>query len=191
MVLLLDNYDSFTYNLAHSITEIIGPDFDILRNDALTVEDAAKYDTLIFSPGPGIPDEAGILKPLINRYYKEKNMLGVCLGCQAVSEVLNGRIINLDTVYHGVATDISVCEDDYLFQGISTPFSAGRYHSWVIDRESLPSCLHVTCEDEQKQVMGIAHEHYNVRGVQFHPESILTPKGDKMIRNFLEYSKEL
>ncbi|ERP31701.1 anthranilate synthase component II [Chitinivibrio alkaliphilus] len=191
MILLLDNYDSFTYNLAHSIREITGRQVSIFRNDEIELAEVEAYDTIILSPGPGIPDEAGILKPLIEKYYRTKNIFGVCLGYQAINEVLGGKIINLDTVYHGVATQMNVIHEDSIFHGIPRPFSAGRYHSWVIDPKTLPEELICTCEDEAGQVMGISHKEYNLRGVQFHPESILTPHGDAIIENFLRISTEI
>ncbi len=192
MILLLDNYDSFTHNLAHTIKKITEKPFDIIRNDQMSVADVAKYDTIILSPGPGIPDEAGILKSVIKEYYQTKNILGVCLGCQAIGEVFGAHLSNLDTVYHGVATDMSILDlDEILFQGLDVNFPAGRYHSWVIDRDSIPrETLMVTCEEEHGQVMGLRHRDYNVRGVQFHPESILSPDGETIIENFLRYSGE-
>jgi len=192
MVLLLDNYDSFTYNLAHAISDVLDKPFDIIRNDKITVEEVAKYDTIILSPGPGIPSEAGILKELIKTYSESKNILGVCLGCQAIGEVYGGTLENLDKVYHGVETPMSVTvEDEVLFDGIENTFPAGRYHSWVIAENSIPDTLEVTCIEEHGQIMAIRDRKRNVRGVQFHPESILTPSGNRMIENFLRESDEL
>ncbi len=192
MVLLLDNYDSFTYNLAHVITEALDAPFDIIRNDQITVEECAKYDTIILSPGPGIPEEAGILKSLIAAYKESKNIFGVCLGCQAIGEVYGGTLSNLDTVYHGVESPMTVTdENEPLFAGIEKVFPAGRYHSWVISRENFPANLEITCVEEHDQIMAIRDPKKNVCGVQFHPESILTPSGKTMITNFLKASGEL
>ncbi len=192
MVLLLDNYDSFTYNLAHAITDVLDKPFDIIRNDQISIEDVDKYDTIILSPGPGIPSEAGILKELIETYRETKNIFGVCLGCQAIGEVYGGTLENLDTVYHGVETPMTVTvKDDITFDGIDDVFPAGRYHSWVIAENSIPDTLEVTCVEEHGQIMAIRDRKKNVRGVQFHPESILTPAGNKMIENFLRESGEL
>lgn len=191
MILLLDNYDSFTYNLAHSIKRFI-PTFDIIRNDKITVEECAKYDTFFLSPGPGIPEEAGILKPLIKQYKDSKNIFGVCLGCQAIGEVFGGTLGNLDTVYHGVGSTMTqTVSDNTLFATLPTTFEAGRYHSWVINNEGFPSDLEITCREEHNQIMAIRHRSNNVCGVQFHPESILTPQGDTMIENFLRASGEI
>jgi anthranilate synthase component II len=192
MVLLLDNYDSFTYNLAHVITEVLDAPFDIIRNDQITVEECEKYDTIILSPGPGIPDEAGILKPLIAAYKDSKNIFGVCLGCQAIGEVYGGTLENLDTVYHGVESPMSVTdESELLFEGIEKVFPAGRYHSWVISRENFPEELDITCVEGHDQIMAIRDPKSSVCGVQFHPESILTPSGKIMIENFLKASGEI
>lgn len=192
MVLLLDNYDSFTYNLAHLISEIMDKPYDIIRNDQITVEEVDKYDTIILSPGPGIPDEAGILKPLIKEYYDKKNIFGVCLGCQAIGEVYGGTLENLDKVYHGVETPMEItAKDELIFKGIESPFPAGRYHSWVISTEGFPEELEITCKEENGQIMAIRDKKRNVRGVQFHPESILTPSGKIMIENFLKESGEI
>jgi anthranilate synthase component 2 len=192
MILLLDNYDSFTYNLAHSIKTITNKEFDIIRNDMITVKQCEKYDTIILSPGPGLPEEAGILKPLIAAYKDSKNIFGVCLGCQAIGEVYGGELGNLDTVFHGVASEMQqTCDDELLFNGIDSTFEAGRYHSWVIKNQNFPSELEITCTEESGQIMAIRHKSKNVRGVQFHPESILTPHGDKIIENFLRASGEI
>ena len=192
MVLLLDNYDSFTYNLAHIVAEVLDAPFDIIRNDQITVEEVDKYDTIILSPGPGIPDEAGILKPLIARYRESKNIFGVCLGCQAIGEVYGGSLENLEKVYHGVDSPMSVTTDsELLFDGIESPFPAGRYHSWVISTDNFPAQLEITCTEEHGQIMAIRDRDHNVRGVQFHPESILTPSGKRLIENFLRSAGEI
>ncbi len=193
MILLLDNYDSFTHNLAHVIDEVLGgKSFDIIRNDQITVEECDKYSTIILSPGPGIPDEAGILKPLIAAYRGKKPIFGVCLGCQAIGEVYGGTLENLDRVWHGVESPMTVTvEDELLFSGMENPFPAGRYHSWVISNDNFPAELEITCVEENNQIMAIRDRMNNVRGVQFHPESILTPAGKTIIENFLKSAGEI
>lgn len=186
-IAILDNYDSFTYNLVHAIEKIMKQRIDVIRNDQVEVEYFAKYDKIVLSPGPGIPDEAGILKPLIKRWAPEKSILGVCLGQQAIGEVFGGTLINLNKVYHGVATTIiQTVNDELLFKDIPEIFDAGRYHSWIVKRENLPSSLEITAIDKEGQIMALRHNSYNVRGVQFHPESVLTPLGEKIIENWLK-----
>jgi anthranilate synthase component II len=186
-ILVLDNYDSFTYNLVHYLEELAGMDVDVYRNDQITVEQASAYDKIVLSPGPGVPDEAGILKALIRELGPTHSILGVCLGCQAIAEVFGGSIRNLSKVYHGVATPVMVTDDqEFLFKSIPTTFMAGRYHSWVVNEEDLPGTLSITARDEQNQIMGVRHRQFDVRGVQFHPESILTEHGKTMIKNWLE-----
>lgn len=182
-VLVIDNYDSFTYNLVHYLEEL-GCRVDVRRNDQLELEEVAPYENIVLSPGPGIPDEAGLLKAIIKRYAPEKRMFGVCLGQQAIAEVFGGRLINLDKVYHGVATTIEVLADDVLYQGLPGTLEVGRYHSWVVDPE-LPSCLEATAVDSEGEVMSLRHREYDLRAVQFHPESVLTPEGKKMLSNWL------
>ena len=184
-LLVLDNYDSFTYNLVHMV-DALNVDFDVFRNDKIIVEEVGKYDKIMLSPGPGIPDEAGILKPLIKEYAGKKDILGVCLGHQAIAEVFGGSIYNLSQVHHGVATEIEVVKDDLLFKGLPKQFLVGRYHSWAIQPKELPEELEVTAQDGEGQVMAIRHKTHNIRGVQFHPESILTEHGMPVIKNFLE-----
>ena len=185
-ILLFDNYDSFTYNLFHAVNELGYHDIDVRRNDRISLEEVAQYDKILLSPGPGIPQESGILLPLIRRYAAEKNILGVCLGEQAIGEAFGARLENLENVYHGVQTPIRVVADDLLFRGMESPFLAGRYHSWVVSREEFPEELEVTAEDEDGQIMALRHRSYRVRGIQFHPESVLTPQGMLIIRNWLE-----
>jgi len=186
-ILVFDNYDSFTYNLVHYVEKITGEKVDVYRNDEITLEEVDKYDKIILSPGPGIPDEANLLKPLIKEYGHKKSILGVCLGVQAIAEVYGGSLINLDSVYHGVASTMEQVEiDEKLFKDIPHQFEAGRYHSWIVDKKTLPSCFKISSIDHNGQIMSIFHESHDVRGVQFHPESILTPEGEKMIRNWLE-----
>jgi len=193
-ILVFDNYDSFTYNLVHLVEKIIDEKVDVYRNDQIPLEKVQDYDKIILSPGPGLPSEAGMLMPLIKQYAPSKSILGVCLGHQAIGEVFGGRLINLTKVYHGVATpvkietrhlqNITVNED--LFRGISNGFMAGRYHSWVIDPNFFPNCLEVTATDENGYIMAIRHKTLDVLGVQFHPESILTPDGESIMRNWLK-----
>jgi anthranilate synthase component 2 len=186
-ILVLDNYDSFTYNIVHYVEELVDAKVDVFRNDEISLEDVAAYDKIILSPGPGVPSEAGILEPLIAKYGATKSILGVCLGCQAIGEVYGGTISNLNKVFHGVATPVSVINrDEFLFNGVPDTFMAGRYHSWVVDNEGLPADLLVTSRDAEGQIMGVMHRTHDVRGVQFHPESILTEHGKTMIKNWLE-----
>jgi anthranilate synthase component 2 len=187
-ILLLDNYDSFTYNLLHLVREL-GADAEVYRNDKISVEEAGRFDKFLLSPGPGIPEEAGILLPLIRRYAAEKSIFGVCLGEQAIGEAFGARLLNLSHVHHGVCSDIRVtARDESLFQGLYPDFRAGRYHSWVISREAFPDCLEVTAEDiDERQIMAIRHRTYDVRGVQFHPESVLTPQGKFIVANWLAH----
>jgi len=185
-ILVLDNYDSFTYNLVHYIEKILDRNITVKRNDEISLEKVNEFDTIILSPGPGLPDDAGILKDVIKTYAPTKNILGVCLGLQAIGECFGASLKNLTEVFHGVSTPMYVVKkDEILFNDIPKTFEAGRYHSWVIDRNTLPDCLEITCEDDEHEIMAARHKEYNVRGVQFHPESVLTEKGLKMIENFL------
>lgn len=186
-ILVLDNYDSFTYNLVEYLRKLGAKDVEVHRNREIEVKDVAKFDKILLSPGPGIPDEAGILKDVIKEYAPTKSILGVCLGEQAIAEVFGGSIENLDKVYHGVATSVFRTDDDKgVLVGLENEFQAGRYHSWNVVKDNLPECLTITCEDEEGQIMGIRHKEYDVQGVQFHPESVLTPDGMKMIENWLK-----
>lgn len=182
--LLFDNYDSFTYNLRHMLLEL-GLEVDVRRNDRLTLDQVEAYDRIVLSPGPGIPSEAGLLLPLIRRYAAAKPMLGICLGEQAIAEAFGATLRNLDEVYHGVCSDIRVVAGDPLFEGLGTGFRAGRYHSWVVSAEGLPACLEVTATDRQGLIMGLRHREYNLRGIQFHPESVLTPQGRTLLENWI------
>ena len=186
-ILVLDNYDSFTYNLVHYLEELSNAQVDVFRNDHITVEEASTYDKILLSPGPGIPDEAGILKPLIKALAPTHSILGVCLGSQAIAEVFGGSIYNLPKVYHGVATPIEVCNgEEILFNHIPKSFLGGRYHSWIVKSEDFPEELTITAKDKEGQIMGLKHKQFDVRGVQFHPESVLTEYGKQMIKNWLE-----
>lgn len=185
-ILLFDNYDSFTYNLLHILKEL-GADVEVRRNDQITLEEVDAFDKILLSPGPGIPEEAGILLPLIKRYAPTKSILGVCLGEQAIGQAFGAKLENLKEVHHGVCSDIRIKATDPIFEGLTPGFRAGRYHSWIVSRETMPECLEITAEDaEEGQIMGIRHKVYNVHGIQFHPESILTPKGKTIISNWLK-----
>ena len=186
-ILVLDNYDSFTYNLIHYLKELTQSPIDVFRNDKISLEAVGQYDKILLSPGPGIPSEAGIMPALIKHYGASKSILGVCLGHQAICEAYNGEIYNLDRVYHGIETDILIADAaEPLFAGIASPFKAGRYHSWNAKAETLPACLKVTATDSNGLVMAVSHKEHKVRGVQFHPESVLTPQGKLMIANWLK-----
>lgn len=184
-ILILDNYDSFTYNLLHLVKELGFTDIEVHRNDKITLDEVDRFDTIILSPGPGIPEEAGILLPLIKRYAPTKKILGVCLGHQAIGEAFGAKLENLKEVFHGVETPINVLKEDSLFSGLSKEITVGRYHSWIISKENFPEELEITAEDKQGEIMAIRHKKYNVKGIQFHPESVLTPKGHLIISNFL------
>lgn len=183
-ILVIDNYDSFTYNLVHYL-EDLGCEVVVKRNDQLTLEEVDAFDKIVLSPGPGIPDEAGLLKQIIARYAPTKSIFGVCLGQQAIAEVFGGSLINLDKVYHGIATKINITKDDILFEGLPREIEVGRYHSWVVNPE-LPEVLEATSFDENGQVMSLRHKVYDVCAVQFHPESVLTPEGKKILENWLK-----
>lgn len=185
-ILLLDNYDSFTYNLFHILREL-GAETDVVRNDKIDLDRVAGYDKIILSPGPGIPSEAGLLLLLIKRYANSKSILGVCLGEQAIGESFGATLVNLSEVHHGVQTTARILGNDYLFNGMPTEIGVGRYHSWVVDRASLPDCLEITAEDAVGEIMAIRHKRLDVRGVQFHPESVLTPLGKTIIENFVKH----
>ena len=183
-IFLVDNYDSFTYNLFQYLEEE-GTEVCVKRNDQFSLDEIEAYDKIVLSPGPGIPDEAGLLKAVIEQYAPSKPILGVCLGEQAIGEVFGAKLYNLPKVFHGVQTPIQITIDDYLFRGLPNTINVGRYHSWVVSHEQFPSCLEITALSEEGQIMGIRHKQYDVHGIQFHPESILTPQGHEMIRNFV------
>lgn len=189
-ILIFDNYDSFTYNLVHLVERITNEKPDVYRNDKISLESINEYDKIILSPGPGLPCESGLLLPLIEKFAPSKSIMGVCLGQQAIAEVFGGKLINLKDVYHGVATKIKVDEhrtktQNDVFKDLPSEFEAGRYHSWVVDNENFPKDLEITARDENGLIMGLRHRTYDVQGVQFHPESVLTPEGEKMMRNWL------
>lgn len=184
-ILVIDNYDSFVYNLVHYL-ESLNCEVIVKRNDQLTLDEVANFDKILLSPGPGIPDEAGLLKLIIERFGATKSIFGVCLGQQAIGEVYGGTLRNLDEVYHGVATKIETTVDDaLLFKGLNSSFDVGRYHSWVVAKNDFPKSLEITATDENGQIMALRHKQYDVRGVQFHPESVLTPDGMKMLENWV------
>ncbi|MBO9659174.1 MAG: aminodeoxychorismate/anthranilate synthase component II [Chitinophagaceae bacterium] len=185
-VLVFDNYDSFTYNLVHLVEKILHQRVDVYRNDQLPLEKVKDYDKIILSPGPGIPSEAGLLLPLIKEYAATKSMLGVCLGHQAIGESFGGTLENLSAVYHGVATPVKqTAVKAGLFEGLPDEFEVGRYHSWIVSEQSLPKELEVTAIDANGMIMAMQHKTYDVKGVQFHPESVLTPEGERILRNWL------
>ena len=209
-ILVFDNYDSFTYNLVHLVERILQQKVDVYRNDEIPLEKVKEYDKIILSPGPGIPGEAGLLLPLIKEYASSKSILGVCLGHQAIGEAFGGTLVNLSEVYHGVATPVRLVSRESsvvsressvvngksnsrltshvsrsLFEGLPETFDAGRYHSWIVSDENFPKELEVTARDENNFIMALRHRTYDVQGVQFHPESVLTPKGEDILRNWL------
>lgn len=184
-ILIFDNYDSFTYNLLHLVKQLGYTDVDVVRNDKIALSDISQYDKIILSPGPGIPSEAGLLLPLINEYAATKSILGVCLGHQAIGEVFGANLVNLEDVYHGITTGTKIVADDYIFDGLGKEIEVGRYHSWIVDSKNLPACFLVTATDSQEQIMAMKHKEYDVHGVQFHPESVLTPEGAIIVKNFL------
>src|ERR1051326_5901116 len=203
-ILVFDNYDSFTYNLVHLVEKILHQKVDVYRNDEIPLEKVKEYDKIILSPGPGIPEEAGLLLPLIKEYASSKSILGVCLGHQAIGEAFGGKLVNLSTVFHGVATPVKIVRRQTssvnnntnsrltshvsrnLFEGLPETFEAGRYHSWIVSDENFPKELEVTARDENNYIMGLQHKAFDVQGVQFHPESVLTPAGETILRNWLK-----
>lgn len=186
-ILVFDNYDSFTYNLVHLVEKITHEKVDVYRNDQIPMEQINNYDKIILSPGPGVPEEAGLLLPLIKEYAATKSILGVCLGHQAIGQAFGGALTNLTSVYHGVATPINVIKNDApLFEGLPSTIEVGRYHSWVVNREGFPAELDITAEDDLGFIMALQHKTYDVQGVQFHPESVLTPVGEHIMRNWLK-----
>ena len=183
-IVIIDNYDSFTYNLSHLI-KALGAEVTVLRNDQFELSDLEQYSKIVLSPGPGIPSEAGLLLDVIRTYAGKKPILGVCLGHQAIGEVFGAKLENLSDVFHGVATPCHIVADDPIFSGIDRDITIGRYHSWVVSSNGLPDCLEVTAVSDEGQIMALRHKTLNVRGIQFHPESVLTPDGKKMIQNWL------
>ena len=185
-ILVFDNYDSFTYNLVHAVKKLGYTDLEVYRNDQIALEDIARFDKIILSPGPGVPSESGILLDVIRTYASSKSILGVCLGEQAIAEAFGGTLINLAEVHHGISSMVDVVTEDVLFNGLAKQLEVGRYHSWAVEKATLPECLTIPAVDEEGMIMALAHKTYDVRGVQFHPESVLTPDGEKMLKNWLE-----
>ena len=190
-ILIFDNYDSFTYNLVHIVEKIIHSRVDVYRNDKISLEKINDYDKIILSPGPGLPVDSGLLLPLIKEYAASKSMLGVCLGQQAIAQTFGGSLVNLKSVFHGVATKIKVngerksFEND-IFKSLPNELEVGRYHSWIVSNEGFPADLEITAEDDNGYIMALRHRTFDVQAVQFHPESVLTPMGEKMMRNWLK-----
>lgn len=183
--IIIDNYDSFTYNLAHLVKEL-GVEVDVLRNDKFELEELEKYDKIILSPGPGIPEEAGLLLEVIRTYAGRKPILGVCLGEQAIGQAFGGKLTNLSEVFHGIQTNVKIKNKDYIFSGLPTEIPVGRYHSWVVDTEEFPEELVITAISSEGQIMALKHREYDVHGIQFHPESVLTPDGKQIVGNWLK-----
>lgn len=188
-ILILDNYDSFTYNLVQYIEELTGERPQVKKNDEITLEEVGQYDKILLSPGPGLPKEAGILLDLIKAYASTKSILGVCLGLQAIGEAFGGKLENLNEVYHGMTTPVEILvKGEPIFKGLPELIEVGRYHSWVVSNKKVPAELEITAVDANGQIMAMTHKKYDVRGVQFHPESIMTKEGMKMLENWLNYS---
>jgi anthranilate synthase component 2 len=190
-ILVFDNYDSFTYNLVHLVEKLLHQKVEVYRNDKIPLEKVKEFDKIILSPGPGVPSEAGLLLPLIREYAASKSILGVCLGHQAIGEAFGGKLVNLSTVYHGVATPVNILRRGGsggadLFEGLPDVLEVGRYHSWVISEEGFPSELEVTARDANNYIMALRHTSLDVQGVQFHPESVLTPQGEQVLKNWLK-----
>lgn len=185
-LLIFDNYDSFTYNIVHAVREL-GTDPTVVRNDCIAIDEIDKFDKIIISPGPGIPSEAGILQQLLQEYADKKSILGICLGHQAIGERFGARLKNLPEVYHGIKTEIDIIRPDYIFDGLGNKLEVGRYHSWAIDPESIPAELEITALSPDGCIMAVRHRDFDIRGVQFHPESVLTPEGTKIIENWLKH----
>jgi anthranilate synthase component 2 len=183
-IIIIDNYDSFTYNLSHLLKEL-GADVTVVRNDKFRIKDLEQYDKIVLSPGPGIPSEAGLMLEAIKAYAGRKPILGICLGHQAIGEAFGAKLLNIGNVVHGVATPARLTAQDYLFEGLPNDIEVGRYHSWVVSDEDLPACLEVTSRSDDGYIMSLRHREYDVRGIQYHPESVLTPKGKEIINNWL------
>jgi anthranilate synthase component 2 len=184
-IVVIDNYDSFTYNLVHYL-EDLNSLVTVYRNDEFELEQLEKFDKILLSPGPGIPDEAGLLKQVIQNYASSKSILGVCLGQQAIGEVFGASLINLEKVFHGVATKVTLSvTDESLFTSLPSEFEVGRYHSWVVNQDNFPEVLEITSVDENNQIMSLRHKIFDVKGVQFHPESVLTPYGKQILENWI------
>ena len=190
-ILLLDNYDSFTYNLLHAVKELGATDIEVVRNDQIGLDNVERFDKIILSPGPGIPEEAGLLLPIIKKYAATKSILGVCLGHQAIGEAFGARLENLKEVYHGVQTPVSILRQDVLFEGLGKEIPVGRYHSWVVSREDFPDCLEITAESREGQIMALRHKTYDVHGIQFHPESAQQFQGNLAVKLIILNEEDL
>lgn len=184
--IIIDNYDSFTYNLSHLLKEL-GADVTVVRNDKFKIEDLEQYDKIVLSPGPGIPSEAGLMPQVIKAYAGRKPILGICLGHQAIGEAFGAKLLNIGNVVHGVATPAHLVAEDYIFKGLPADLEVGRYHSWVVDDKDLPECLEVTSRSDDGYIMSLRHRKYDIRGIQYHPESVLTPDGKAIINNWLNH----
>lgn len=184
-ILILDNYDSFTFNLVHLVEKVSDLHFDVFRNDEISLQKIDNYDKILLSPGPGLPKDAGIMPQLLKKYAHQKDILGVCLGLQAIGECFGAKLKNLEQVYHGVSTPVKIIKDDCLFENCPKEFNVGRYHSWVIDASDIPSVLEITATDAKGNIMAVRHKEFKVRGVQFHPESVLSEYGEQIIKNWL------
>lgn len=185
-IVIIDNYDSFTYNLAHLVKEL-GAEVTVFRNDKFEMDSLEAFDKIMLSPGSGIPSEAGLMPEVIKRYAQSKPILGICLGHQAIGECFGGRLANLDRVFHGIATEGTQLGNDYMFNGLPRRITMGRYHSWVVSREYLPDCLEITAESDEGHIMALRHRTLDIRGLQFHPESVLTTDGRKMMENWIKH----
>lgn len=185
-IVIIDNYDSFTFNLSHLLKEL-GAEVSVYRNDKFQMEELQYFDKIVLSPGPGIPSEAGLLLDVIKTYAGKKPILGVCLGHQAIGEVFGGTLTNLDQVYHGVATPSTVTIEDYIFEGLPNKIEIGRYHSWVVNRDNFPTCLEITSVSDEGYIMSLRHREYDIRGIQYHPESVLTKDGMTILKNWLNH----
>ena len=185
-IVIIDNYDSFTYNLSHLLKEL-GAEIEVVRNDKFELKDLEQYDKIVLSPGPGIPSEAGLLLDVIRTYAGRKPIIGVCLGHQAIGEVFGASLENLKEVYHGVQTEGTQLGNDYIFEGLLERVMMGRYHSWVVAKDSVPECLEVTAMSDDGEIMAMRHRQYDIHGIQFHPESVLTPEGKTIVGNFLKH----
>ncbi|MBP3788575.1 MAG: aminodeoxychorismate/anthranilate synthase component II [Prevotella sp.] len=184
-IVIIDNYDSFTYNLSHLVKEL-GAEVTVLRNDQFELPRLEAFDKIILSPGPGIPSEAGLLLDVIRTYAGRKPILGVCLGHQAIGEAFGGKLENLSEVFHGVATPCHITSNDPIFNGLDSSITIGRYHSWVVSKEDFSTCLEITAESDEGQIMALRHRDFDIHGIQFHPESVLTPQGRTIIKNFID-----
>lgn len=189
-IIMIDNYDSFTYNLVQYLRELTGEQITVVRNNEVPVGFLSDFDCIFISPGPGVPKDSGMIIEAIQTYAGKKSIFGVCLGLQAIGEAFGGSLINLENVYHGVNTPVTITDPtETIFNGLSSPFLAGRYHSWVVDKKTLPAQLQITAEDDKGMIMAASHKSYHIKGVQFHPESVLTPDGKKILQNFLKESE--